>query len=193
MTTNPLVNFLCESSQTPVTQQGLEFLGPRQSHSVSLEAAREASVKGAHSEVTLEDDVDLLVEQSLGMGHSSITFNTATSDEVVHNEECKYYEVDQVVFEEKLVPRGTESRRHMSSPRSKGHEEPWTEIDSTDDEPETLLRERSSSCSPSKEKELSPQTGGTGVHYAPEEAGRTTIYDLDSIQHKTKEPTESVT
>ena len=51
--------------------------------------------------------MDLVVEQSSGLGHFSRTSNTAPSDEAIQNEECKYYEVDQVVFEEKLVARGT--------------------------------------------------------------------------------------
>ena len=87
--------------------------------------------------------MDLAVEESLGMGHSSIIFNTAPSDEAFQNEACKYYEVDQMVFEEKLVPRGNESGRHLPSSESKRHEEPGTEvIDSTDDEPDILPRDR---------------------------------------------------
>ena len=100
-----------------------EFVSVSHTRERSQDAAREASNKGSHSEVILEDDVDLAVEQSLGMGHSSITYNTAPSDEAIQNE-CKYYEVDQVVFEEKLVPRDTASGRHVSSSRSRRHEKP---------------------------------------------------------------------
>ena len=78
------------------------------------------------------------------MGHFSRTSDTAPSDEAIQNE-CKYYEVDQVVFEENLVPRDMESGRHMSSSRSRGHEEPGTDIDSADDDPPRHHRERSSS------------------------------------------------
>ena len=79
-----------------------------------------------------QTDVDLVVEQSSGIDHFSRTSDTAPYDEAIQNEECKYYEVGQVVFDVKLVPRGTESRRHMSSSRSKRHEERGTEIESTD-------------------------------------------------------------
>jgi hypothetical protein len=85
------------------------------------------------------------------MGCSSIISNTAPSDGAFQNEACKYYEVDQTVFEEKLVPRGKESGRHLLSSESQRPEEPGTElIDSTDDEPEEVPRERSSSHSLSK-------------------------------------------
>lgn len=86
---------------------------------------------------------------SSGMGHFSRTSDTAPSDEAIQNE-CKYYEVDQVVFEEKLVPRDTASGRHVSSSRSRRHEKPGTDVDSTDDEPARPLRERSSSHSPTR-------------------------------------------
>ena len=79
---------------------------------------------------------------SSGMGHFSRTFDTAPSDEAIQNE-CKYYEVDQVLFEEKLVPRDTASGRHVSSSRSRGHEEPGTDVDNTDDKPARPLREPS--------------------------------------------------
>ena len=65
------------------------------------------------------------------MGHFNRTSNTAPSDEAIQNPECKYYEVDQVVFEVKLVPRSTESGRHVSSSRSMRHGEPGPENDST--------------------------------------------------------------
>ena len=77
----------------------------------SLYAAREASDKGSHSEVILEDDVDMVVEHGSSMGTFSRTPDNEPSDEAIQNEECKYYEVDQVVFEEKLVSRDTELGR----------------------------------------------------------------------------------
>ena len=62
------------------------------------------------------------------MGHSSIISNTAPSDGLFQNEACKYYEVDQTVFEEKLVPRGKESGRHLLSLEFQRPEEPRTEL-----------------------------------------------------------------
>ena len=47
------------------------------------------------------------------MGQSTKISNIAPSDEAIQNEGCKYYEVDQVVFAEKLVPRAKESGRHF--------------------------------------------------------------------------------
>ena len=98
----------------------------------------------------LEDDVDLVVEHGSGMGPFSRTSDTEPYDEAIQNEVCKYYEVDQGVFEEKLVASDTESGRHMSSSRSRGHEEPGTVLDSADDEPQSQHRERSSSRGPSR-------------------------------------------
>jgi hypothetical protein len=81
------------------------------------------------------------------MGHFSRTSDTAPSDEATQNEECKYHEVEQLVFEEKLVSRDMASGRHVSSLRSRRYEKPGTDVDSTDDEPASPLRERSSSNS----------------------------------------------
>ena len=61
------------------------------------------------------------------MGHSSIISNTAPSDKAFQNEACKYYEVDQMLFEEKLVARGKKSGRHMPSSESQRHEDPEPE------------------------------------------------------------------
>jgi hypothetical protein len=59
--------------------------------------------------VILQDNVDLAVEHDSGMGPFSRTFDTEPFDEAIQNEKCKYYEVDQGVFVEKLAPRDTES------------------------------------------------------------------------------------
>ena len=77
--------------------------------------------------MSLKKKVDLTVEHSLGMGHSSIISNNATSDGAFQNEACKYYEVDQMVFEETLVPRGKDSGRLLPPSESQRHEDPEPE------------------------------------------------------------------
>ena len=74
-------------------------------------------------EVTLEKDRDLSVEHSLGMGLSSIISNTAPADGLFQNAVCKYYEVDQTLFEEKVTPRGKELGRHLLSSESQRPED----------------------------------------------------------------------
>ena len=86
------------------------------------------------------------------MGSSSIITNAAApADGPFQNAACKYHEVDQTVFQEKLELRGKELGRHLPSSESQRPEEPGTEvIDSADDEPEEVPRERSSFHSPAK-------------------------------------------
>ena len=84
------------------------------------------------------------------MGSSSIITNAAApADGLFQNAACKYYEVDQTVFEEKLELRGKESGRHLPSSESQRPEV----IDSADDEPEEVPRERSSSPSPATQQQ----------------------------------------
>ena len=74
----------------------------------SFEAVIEVSDNGAHSEATLEEDMDITVEPNLGAGCSSISTDTFTAaNGIFHDAKGRYLEDDQAVFVDKLEFRGS--------------------------------------------------------------------------------------